>query len=153
MLTYEPADSEQYDEFLQMFREHTDPYIDDVLKLMDLNWERFVELFRTHGHVYGIWADRKCAGFYWIEERERILHIHALILNEEFQGMGIGGQTLKRLETEYMGKVDSIELGVHKSNNRAMGLYERSGFKTVKALEDLGFYVMQKDLRGRTSTH
>ncbi|MEW6402389.1 MAG: hypothetical protein AB1649_11360 [Chloroflexota bacterium] len=42
--------------------------------------------------------------------------------------------------------MDTIELGVHKSNERAKQLYERLGFQVVMLREDLGYYIMQKSL-------
>jgi ribosomal protein S18 acetylase RimI-like enzyme len=42
--------------------------------------------------------------------------------------------------------MEAIELGVHRSNPRAIALYERAGFQTVKVLEELGFYIMQRSL-------
>jgi len=38
------------------------------------------------GQVY--YEDNKLVGLYWIEERERILHPHGLVLKEQFQGNG-----------------------------------------------------------------
>jgi ribosomal protein S18 acetylase RimI-like enzyme len=151
MLEQKPAKSEQFEEFLQMFRENAEPYIDEVLDLMDMDWEQFVEVFRTVGRIESIYDDDECAGFYWTEKRDRILHLHALILKEEFQRKGIGSRVLNRLLEENAEEIDSVELGVHHSNRKAKDLYEKFGFRTIKTLDDLDFSIMQKDIRGRTS--
>lgn len=46
----------------------------------------------------------------------------------------------------FTAKMDKIELGVHQSNSGAIRLYEKMGFQTVRFLDDLGFYIMQKPL-------
>jgi ribosomal protein S18 acetylase RimI-like enzyme len=146
MLTYEPAKVEQYDEFLQLMRDHAANYLERTMELMQMTWQQFDHLFRTVGQVYGIYEDDQLAGFYWIEERGKVLHLHGLVLAGQFQGKGIGTQVLKMLETKYRGSMDAIELGVHKSNEKARALYERLGYEMVKRLDGLGFYIMQKRL-------
>jgi ribosomal-protein-alanine N-acetyltransferase len=89
------------------------------------------------------------AGFCWIEERGRVLHLHGLILRKEFQGRGIGGRVLEMLETRFSGRVDTIELGVHRSNTGAVRLYERTGYRTAETRGDLGFLILRKDLADR----
>jgi ribosomal protein S18 acetylase RimI-like enzyme len=145
-LRYEPAGAGDYEKFLEWTRDETDGYLGPTLELMQMTWPEFETLFHTVGQVYGIFEGGQPAGFYWIEEREPILHLHGLILRESFRGRGIGTEVLTQLEGLYRGKMDAIELGVHQSNVRARSLYERLGFETVKVLDDLGFYVMQKRL-------
>jgi ribosomal protein S18 acetylase RimI-like enzyme len=152
MLTVKPANPEQYDEFLQLMRESAADYLERTMELMQMSWDEFARLFRTVGQVYGVYDDERLAGFCWIEPRERILHLHGLILQTPFQGKGIGTRILEMLETEYAGQVDALELGVHASNARAKALYERVGFETVKTMEDLGFFVMQKRLSAERRT-
>jgi ribosomal protein S18 acetylase RimI-like enzyme len=137
---------EQYDEFLQLVRDHASDYVESTLELIQMTWEQFAHLFRTVGQVYGICQDGQLAGFYWVEEREQVLHVHGLLLREKFQGKGIGTQVLEMLATQYRDSVRTIELGVHTSNERARALYERLGYQIVKTLDDLEFYIMQKQL-------
>jgi ribosomal protein S18 acetylase RimI-like enzyme len=147
MLSYRAARTEDYDGFLDILHDQAAGYLEPTLRLMQMTWQEFAHQFRTVGQVYGIYRDGQLAGFYWIEERGDILHLHGLILKSEFQGQGIGTQVLTRLSTKYKERFTAIELGVHKSNVRAIALYERMGYETVKSLEDLGFFVMQKRLR------
>lgn len=147
MVNYQQASKDNYDEFLQLTLSEAG-YIEETLNLMQLSWEEFCELFRTIGQVYGVYDDDVWAGYIWLEERERILHLHGIILREECRGNGIGTTILGMLVDEYRENADAIELGVHQSNQRAIRLYERLGFQTVKTYEDLEFFVMQKELHG-----
>ena len=82
---------------------------------MQMSMDEFNHLLRTVGTLCAIY-DKQLAGFYWIEERENVLHLHALLLKRQFQGKGIGTQTLNMLVSKYMGTMRTIELGVHESN-------------------------------------
>lgn len=146
MVEYRPATEEQYEAFLQLMRDHAADYLERTMELMEMTWEQFSHLFRTVGQVYGVYERDEVAGFYWIEEREAVLHLHGLILKEAFRGQGIGTQVLHKIEAQYGDGMAAIELGVHESNSRAKKLYERLGYETVKTLDELGFEVMQKQL-------
>jgi len=67
----------------------------------------------------------------------------AFDLRPEYQGQGIGKAVLDYLDEQYPDRVEVIELGLHRSNARALTLYRKTGFMTVKSLDGLGFYVMQ----------
>ena len=146
MLDYKPATGDQYDALFQLMRSDAADYLQQTLELMKMTWEQFAELFRSVGKVTGIYQDGCLAGFYWIEEREKILHLHGLILDSRFQGKGIGTQVLKMLITRCQDQMDAIELGVHQSNEGAIRLYRRLGFEVVIVRDDLGYYIMQKAL-------
>jgi len=146
MLSYKLAEPDGYDELLELLRDQASDYLAHTLELMQMPWKEFSRLFKTVGQVYGIYEDGQLAGFYWIEERNRELHLHGLILKEALQGRSIGTQTLKKLAAEYGEKVAFIELGVHESNKGARKLYERLGYKTIEVLDDLSFHIMQKPL-------
>ena len=147
MLTYVAAEPEQYGQFLKMLREEMKDYLERTIEIMRITWEEFEKLFFTRGEVLGIYEDSRLAGFYWIEKRESVLHVHALVLKEGFRGRGIGTNVLRMLEAQYGGSVDAFELGVHESNLRARALYEREGFRTVEVLARLGFTIMQKRIK------
>lgn len=146
MLVYREANTDQYDELLQLVAVDSADYLQQSLELMKITWDEFGQFFRTVGQRYTIYQDNCLAGFYWIEEREKTLHLHALILKREFQGQGIGTQVLQMLAEQFRVKLDAIELGVHQSNAGAKRLYERLGFEGIKFREDLGYYIMQKSL-------
>ena len=146
MITYEAARLEQYGEFMQLMHDEAHEYLRGVMELVQMTRAQFDHLFRTVGHVCGIYEGQRLAGFYWIEQRGRILHLHALIVKSQFQNRGIGTQVLNMLASGNRDNVNSIELGVHESNERAIRMYERQGFKTVRKLDDLKFRIMQKQL-------
>ena len=146
MLTFTLATHEQYDEFLQLMLREAADYLPHTMELMQITLEQFQQLVATTGQVYAIYQDKTLVGFYWIEERGRILHLHGLVLASEFQGTGIGSRLLTMLAAEYGGSMAAIELGVHESNVKARALYERLGYQTMKHFEDLGFYIMQRRL-------
>ena len=148
MLTYTAATPEQYDIFLQMMWEDGQEYgyLETAMKLMQMTWEEYAQLFRTRGQVRSIFDGERLAGFYWIEERGDTLHLHGLILNKDCQGKGIGTAVLTMLAKSYTGKMDKIELGVYKANAGAIKLYEKTGFNITNDLSDLGFFIMQKSL-------
>jgi ribosomal protein S18 acetylase RimI-like enzyme len=150
MLTYEPVTGAHYDDFLQLLLAEAGDYLPRTLELMGLTLEQAEELFRKTGQVYAIHEEDALAGYYWIEERGDVLHLHGLVLKGEFQGRGIGTHALAMLADRYASRMEAIELGVHASNARAKGLYERPGFQTVKHLEELGFSIMQLSLREQT---
>ncbi|MBE0682001.1 MAG: GNAT family N-acetyltransferase [Anaerolineales bacterium] len=147
MLTYKPATSEQYDEFFQLMLDEAADYLERTMELMQMNLEQGKQLFKTVGKVYGVYQNDGLAGFYWIEERDRILHLHGIVLRGDFQRKGIGTEVLTMLETEYRFHMESIELGVHQSNERVKMLYEKLGYRTVNYRAELGFYIMQKHLQ------
>jgi ribosomal protein S18 acetylase RimI-like enzyme len=146
MMTYRRIDLEQYDEIVQLFMEEAPGYLLRTMELMQLTFEQMEHLVRTIGEVYGIYQHELMAGFYWIEERGNILHLHALVVKGEYQGKGIGTQVLEMLAAKYRQQMVIMELGVHESNARAKSLYERLGYRAVRHLDELGFYIMQKTL-------
>jgi ribosomal protein S18 acetylase RimI-like enzyme len=152
MLTYSPATAGQYDEFLQMMWDDGQEYLPEAMRIMQMTWEEYAQIFRTRGEVRAIYQDEDLAGFYWIEERGDTLHLHALILKTVFQGQGIGTAVLTMLATQYTGSLDKIELGVYQANTGAIRLYEKMGFQITRNLGDLHFYIMQKDLSPQAVT-
>ncbi|MFN3282938.1 MAG: GNAT family N-acetyltransferase [Pseudothermotoga sp.] len=63
--------------------------------------ERFKESFKTIGKVYAMYLQGEIVGFLWIEKRDHVLHIHALIMEEQFQGRRLGKRILNLIQDEY----------------------------------------------------
>ena len=55
--------------------------------------ERCVPIEAQVAELRQVDDDGSVAGYVWIEVRERTLHVHALLLEEEFRGRGLGGRT------------------------------------------------------------
>src|SRR5512143_3221770 len=107
-LTFETATPGEHDEFLCLLREEAAEYLDRTMGLMGMSWEEFERIARTVGRILAIRRDGAAVGFYWIEERGRVMHLHGLAVKREFQGQGIGTETLRALITEHRGAVDTI---------------------------------------------
>lgn len=146
MLTYEAVDAGGYDEFLDLLREEAADYLDRTMEIMHMTWEEFARLLRTVGHLRAMRQDGRVVGYYWAEERDRTVHLHGLAVKREFQGRGIGTETLQFIFAQYRDSMDAVELGVHDSNAAARALYDKLGFVTLRRLDDLGFSIMQKPL-------
>lgn len=119
-------------------------YLQTAAIKLNLSMEQFKESFKTIGKVFVVYLQGETAGFFWIEKRDDVLYIHALIIKEQFQGRGLGKQILHLIQDEYILGARTLELGVHFSNDKALKLYESFGFAKVKQLDDIGFIVMQK---------
>ena len=141
-----PATHEEYARFLDLMREEAGDYLERTLGLMELPWEEFAQLFQTVGEVLALLEEAEVAGFCWLERREKVLHLHAIVIKEACRGRGIGTRTLHLLEERYRDTVESIELGVHGSNTGARQLYRRLGYERVRLLEELNFENLQKQL-------
>lgn len=64
MLTHKQATAEQYDEGLQLMREHMAGYQEQTMALTGMTWEESNTLCRTVGEVAGVYEDGRLAGFY-----------------------------------------------------------------------------------------
>lgn len=145
-ITVRPVEDIEYPTFMSFMFEHARDYLEPSLLLMGIDQAEFELLFRTRGEVRAIEAAGEVAGFYWIEVRDRTLHLHAVIVKPDFQKRGIARAVFEGLEAEFTGKVDAMELGVHRSNSRAKAVYEQAGFRTTRELEEMDFYIMRKAL-------
>lgn len=145
-----PARDEQIDEFLELLRTDAENYLIPTMQVMGWSWAEFAQRVRGVGRVFCVYRGEQKVGCYWIEERDRILHLHGIVVARAFQGQGIGSQIIHQLADEYRGRMDAIELGVHQSNQRAKALYERLGFVTIRFLPDVGFFIMQLPLQSVT---
>lgn len=132
---------------LGLMREHMADRLERTLQLMGLTLDQFTELYRTRGEVRTIRHRGAVAGYYWIEKRDRDLHLHAIFVLPEHRGLGIGSAAMQDLEREFESQVDHIELGVHEANEGARSLYLRGRFEVDKTLPELGFVIMRKRLR------
>ncbi len=146
MVTYAAPTDDQYGQFLQMMWEDGQEFWENTMRIMQLTWEQYAQIFRTRGEVQAIYQGGQLAGFYWTELRDGTLHLHGIILKPEFQGKGIGTSVLNMLSECYSGKAACIELGVYQANAGAIRLYQRMGFNIMRSLDELHFYIMQKPL-------
>jgi ribosomal protein S18 acetylase RimI-like enzyme len=144
VIEYRAPSPEERATFLEWMREHMEDTVEAVMRFLDLTWDGFAELFDTVGEVRVICRGPTVAGFLWIERRNRELHVHGIILRPEFRGQGLGRSIFERLEEEFEGRVDVLELGVRVSNEGAIRFYERIGFELDRAIDEIGFLIYRK---------
>ena len=130
------------DRFAELWAETMPADAERIYVELGLTAEDVARLPHEVGELREVEEDGAVAGYAWIELRERTLHVHALLLEPEYRGRGIGGRVLRELEEEFRGRADEIELGVESGNEPARRLYERAGFERVG--ERLGFLILRK---------
>ena len=80
------------------------------------------------------------AGRLYVARWEKEIRIVDITLLPEFRGTGIGTELLRDLQTEARSARKSLTIHVERFN-RALGLYERLGFKQI---EDKGVYLLME---------
>jgi ribosomal protein S18 acetylase RimI-like enzyme len=132
------------DRFAELWAETMPADAERIYAELGLTTDEVARLPHEVGELREVEENGTTAGYVWLELRKRTLHVHALLLEPEFRGRGIGGRILAGLEDEFRGRIDEVELGVEPGNAPALRLYERAGFE--RAGERLGFLIMRKPL-------
>lgn len=73
--------------------------------------------------------NKKIIGTSWITNDGRRLHLHHFGIIEKFQGKGLSHILLEKTLNFAKEKNMQIKLEVHKTNTKAISLYEKHGFK------------------------
>ncbi len=144
---YVKATEEDYVRAYAMMKDATRDYLDATLATLDIEENEFANLFRSVGEVFVAKQDEVMTGFYWIERRDEVLHIHGIILDEPYRHQGHGRAMMSTIEKTHAGEVKDIELGVKTNNTPAINLYKSLGYKVVKTHEAIGFYIMRKRIK------
>lgn len=102
-----------------------------------------------------VYSGETMVGFvmYEIDHVDRELYIGRLMVDEHFQHMGYGRQTLEALKQMALSdpEIDKLELSTNPKNTYAIRVYETFGFKDTGILDD-GEEVFILDLgKGNTS--
>lgn len=146
-MEYRAPTAEERDELLQMILDQLGGQSESTLAFLGLPRERLAQVYRTTGEVRVVQDDGADVGYVWIEERDRTLHVHAIILRPSARGRGIGTRVLQALRAEFSSRVDEFELGVQDANTAAIRFYERAGFRRVSTETAPGFSIMRLPLR------
>ena len=136
-----PLEESRYTRFWALFVESMPADANGVYESLGVTPKEAERLPREIGELRQIETGGDVAGFAWTEVRGRTLHVHALLLEPEFRGRGLGAEALSGVEHAFRGRIDEVELGVLPGNERARALYERMGFEQVG--ERLGFLIMR----------
>ncbi|OFZ58338.1 MAG: hypothetical protein A2381_14440 [Bdellovibrionales bacterium RIFOXYB1_FULL_37_110] len=110
----------------------------------ELQNKMFQDTFVTTG-TWIVSLGEQDIGYYQLNEKVDNLHIRNFIIDQNYQGIGIGTSILKDLIETCKTKNQVIKLGVFKMNQRAMKLYRRLGFKVVEESET--HYMMKYELQ------
>lgn len=143
-VAFAPGDVDE--RFLARFEASFLGGIEPVLEGMGMEREELVQTMRETGEIRTVRVDGAEAGSLWLELRERTLHLHALLLDEDQRGHGVGRRVLDLLDAEFAGRADELELGVQEGNEPAERLYEGTGFREVAAQPELGFHVLRRPI-------
>lgn len=140
------------DAFIQLSWEEAGQYLEPALRSLNTDLDGFRQIARQTGSLYGVLTGDEppgsCpAGYCWLELRGEVLHLHGLAFYPEQRGQGLGGAALELLARQYCHQAQAMELGVHDSNAGARRLYERHYFVLARRKEELGFSILQRDLR------
>lgn len=144
MIFYKPAKTEELDDLFTLIRDEAADYLSDTLEKIGLTEAGFRARFESVGQVFTVHIDENPAGFYWIEKRDDILHLHGIVICKRFQRQGYGRQVMEALEQRHGAGMAAIELGVYLHNEDARRFYERLGYQTVQRLEELQFDIMRR---------
>jgi ribosomal protein S18 acetylase RimI-like enzyme len=145
MLILEIAKTErQLNQLLELAYGHDHPGLRPSLDLIQITWDQFGKVFRKRGTAFRALEDGVLVGGCWVEQCGDILMIHGLMIKEPYRRQGIGTWILHTLQKIYDGRVQVIELDVHRSKPAAIALYEKFGFEFVDGMAETGFYRMRK---------
>lgn len=91
------------------------------------------------GAGFGAWIDGELAGIISFGQETQKKHRHqgsvgAFYVRPQFRGRGVGDALMKTALEEAAKRVEHVTLTVTASNEGAVRLYERNGFKTVGRL-------------------
>lgn len=138
--SFQQLDAVEIGEAYSVFKKYMHPFIES-----SLGWD---ENFQKSGFTKKLQSD----WFYWITENKQKLgllcyrskaasiHIHLLIIFEQFQGSGIGEEVTKYLIAEAKKVQMPVTLSCFKNNQIALNLYRKLDFQ-VEA-EDEFFYEL-----------
>jgi ribosomal protein S18 acetylase RimI-like enzyme len=161
MFTLELAKTEcQLNQLLELVYSQDYPGLQPSLDLIQVTWDQFGKVFRQRGMAFRALQDGTLVGGCWVELCGDLLKIHGLMVKAPYRRQGIGTWILYTLQKIFEGRVQVIELVVHRSKPAAIALYEKFGFELVEAMAETGFYRMQKwlqplyrpDVAGHAST-
>jgi len=137
-----------YNKLFDLMMQETGSYLRYTMKMMNLSEQEFRDIFRTTGKIYTIYYFCSFAGFFWIEKRDRIIHLHCIVIVSNYRRKGIANQVMYWIEKKYRNCAETIELGVYHSNTNAINLYKNLNYKIVYRLREYDFDIMQKKLSG-----
>ena len=89
-----------------------------------------LELSKPSGICLAASADDQLAGYVICSRYDQVWHLMNIAVGPERRGSGVAGQLMRRLIDESNGSLP-FTLEVRVSNHRAIGMYERFGFRSA----------------------
>jgi ribosomal protein S18 acetylase RimI-like enzyme len=137
---------QSYDWAFELMIQSTASYIHSVLRQMEITLDRFRALMEEVGEVHIATMDDHPIGFFWIERRDNTMHIHGICVDPSYRNQGLGQRMMEDIASRCDESIHRIELGVEVDNAIAIHVYEKQGYRIVHTMDDVGFYIMRKDL-------
>jgi ribosomal protein S18 acetylase RimI-like enzyme len=101
---------------------------------LDLQRRRFDQEYPS-GNVSIVMFEGRRAGFLSVDPRSESVHVSLLLLEPEFQGLGIGRRVMDRVWVQSFEEQRPVTLSCFRSNQRALRFYEGIGFE-VRAVDE-----------------
>lgn len=137
-MQYAKIKASEFDKAYDLFKSYMSPVIQQAIG-WDEEFQRtgFTNNYRPEW-LHWVCSDGKKLGLLCIREKSECLHIHLVIVFEQFQGTGKGYDILSDLQKQANDKPQPITLSSFKCNERAIKFYKSMGFGVVS--EDEHFY-------------
>ena len=109
------------------------------------------EAIQDEKHMFFIVRElEEDVGLIWMNEYQTTLWITAIILEEQWQRRGIGGQIMQMLiEVCKDNGKDALELGVQQNNQVALNFYQKIGFVKYDTIRSAGTDLLRLELKKR----
>ena len=89
-----------------------------------------LELSKPSGICLAASAGDELLGYVVCSRYDQVWHLMNIAIDPEHRGRGVAGQLMRRLIAEAQGKLP-FTLEVRVTNHRAIGMYERFGFRSA----------------------
>jgi ribosomal protein S18 acetylase RimI-like enzyme len=142
LITFEQMTNKQFEEYLEFMMteyvrdiaEHFLMTIEQAHKKAEKQMESLLpDQERTEGHhLYNIKSDEHTAGYLWfhVTKEEKKAFLYHIYIFDAFRKQGIAKEAIRFFENEAKDQgAESVGLHVFGSNERAIGLYRKLGFK------------------------
>lgn len=131
----------------------TEQYNSEMIRLHNLafpdtyyNGEQIIDRINEHRKVFYYMREDKVAGYIYVEVEPEFSEasIEFFAVDERFRGQSIGTELLKGAVSWIFSfkEINELRLCVNSTNNQAIRLYQKAGFKLADEL-----YFLQKELK------
>lgn len=141
MISLQPVTQENYYQCLELKREQFD-YVGDARSVLADAY-----IYREGSLAYAIYSSDDVIGMVIMDEegREQSFEFTDLFIADDYRGKGLGEPVIREIIRHFAAKgAKSIHMQVNKSNQVAIHIYEKTGFKIKETSRwDEDFVVME----------